>query len=192
MSDENQKPTFKAPPMPSKPLQMPSHREDLASTVQANQVEGNAQEDTDSRPEFVENPYADNFAVDLNLPPKVLQTKVIGSIVAGIFFFGLMMGCAMSGGSGKTVVQGLTDVVQNPQVAANPRMRRCGQTDPNRECILYIMNSKNYDRIAEDFFQEAQDMTGVQKYSIQLSNTRYANALIQPGWIAQIYIPARY
>lgn len=201
MTDENKRTPFKAPPMPTGKIQVPTHKPSeqhftrvSTGAAEQKQVEGTPVNENASatNQEAVENPYANNFAAELNLPPKILQTKVMGSILIGIFFFGIMMGCAMSGGNGKQVVQGLEDVVINPQVKANPKVRRCGRTDPNRECVLYIMNSKNYDRLAEDFFQEAQDITGVQKYSIQLSNTRYANSLIQPGWIAQIYIPARH
>lgn len=130
-----------------------------------------------------------NFVKDLNLPPKIMETKVMAAVVAGIMVFGMMMGCMMFGGDETRVVQGLTDVVINPDIQKN--LWRCGQIDPNRECVLYIMNAKTYDRLGSDFFQEAQNITGVPKYSIQMINVRYANVLIRPGYIAQIYIPAR-
>ena len=130
-----------------------------------------------------------NFVKDLNLPPRIMETKVMAAVVAGIVLFGMMMGCMMFGGEETRVVQGLTDVVINPDIQKN--LWRCGQIDPNRECVLYIMNAKTYDRLGSDFFQEAQNITGVPKYSIQMINVRYANVLIRPGYIAQIYIPAR-
>jgi len=193
MTDEMQKPTFKAPPLPNKKVQIPSHSPQVKTpfVVEQKQIEGEKDTSVDNKAsQPTDDLYANNFAADLKLPPKVLQTKVMGSILAAIFLFGMMMGCAMFGGGSKTVVQGLTDVVLNPDIPAY--VRRCGQTDPNRECVLYIMNNKTFDRLGSDFFQEAQNMTDVQKYAIQLRNVRYANALIRPGYIAQIYIPARY
>ena len=165
----------------------------ILSAAQAqNQVEGKASSMPAAAASTASNGSevpAKTFVEELNLPPKILETKVMGSVVAGIFLFGIMMGCAFFGGDSKQVVQGLTDVVLNPDIRYN--LRRCGQIDPNRECVLYIMNSQTRDRLGSDFFQEAQNMTGVQKYSIQLANVNYANALIRPGYIAQIYIPAR-
>ena len=182
MTDEIKKDTFRAPPMPTRAIQMPSHT--------AEGVNSGANNNTGSSQASAPNdPYANTFVSELNLPPQVLQTKVMGAILAGVLVFGMMMGCVMFGSGKKPVVQGLGDVVRNPRVTGN--MRRCGQIDPNKECVLYIMNHKNFDRLGDDFFQEAQDITGVPKYSIQLSNTNYANMRIQPGWIAQLYIPAR-
>ena len=183
--DEIRKSDFKAPPLPTKPIQMPSHKAEPAGKEGVSPDTAAAQ----ASAQLPENPYANNIASELNLPPQILQKKAVIAILAGVLVFGMMMGCVMFGSGKKPVVQGLGDVVRNPRITAN--MRRCGQIDPNRECILYIMNSKNYDRLGDDFFQEAQDITGVPKYSIQLSNTNYANMLIQPGWIAQLYIPAR-
>ena len=185
MTDELRRNNFRAPPLPTKSIQMPSHKDQ-------EQVEGNASftaGKADMNAEVEMNPYANNIATELNLPPQILQTKPAVAILAAILVFGMMLGCVMGGAGKKPVIQGLGDVVRNPHVVGN--MRRCGQIDPNRECILYIMNSKNYDQLGEAFFQTAQDITDVPKYSIQLSNTNYANALIQPGYIAQIYIPAR-
>lgn len=161
----------------------------LSAAQTQNQVEGKASSMPAAAASNGSEVPVKTFVEELNLPPKILETKVMGSVVAGIFLFGIMMGCAFFGGDSKQVVQGLTDVVLNPDIRYN--LRRCGQIDPNRECVLYIMNSQTRDRLGSDFFQEAQNMTGVQKYSIQLANVNYANALIRPGYIAQIYIPAR-
>ncbi len=199
MTDEINKPTFKAPPLPPKvemPQRTPSAPAPIQSPSEQRQVEGtfNApaaapKEQNKANAPLGAEVYANNFAAELNLPPKILETKVMGAIMAGVLFFGMMMGCAMFGGESRQVVQGLTDVVLNPDIQT--QLYRCGQVDPNRECVLYIMNNKTFDRLGSDFFQEAQNMTGIQKYAIQLRNVRYANALIRPGYIAQIYIPAR-
>ena len=216
MTDEIQKPVFKAPPktrelpkmlspqvprtteaMPSSIPVPPQPQPDLpraqTTLLTPTQVEGKKQaQPTKEINTQKQNPYQKNFAEELNLPPKILETKVMGSILAGLFFFGLMMGCVMFGGSTTTKVQGLDGVIQNPDVQNKPRLGRCGGvSDPNRECVLYIMNAKTFDRLGSEFYQEAQNITGVPKYSIQLANLQYANALIRPGYIAQIYIPAR-
>lgn len=216
MTDETQKPVFKAP---ARPVELPKMvlpqvqptsapqphpiavekamsattptipTQERAPTLQQNRVEGVPQ--TKKEEPVQSNAYANNFAADLNLPPKILETKVMGSILAGLFFFGIMMGCVMFGGETTQRVQGLDGIVANPDVQNKGNLRRCGTIDPNKECVLFVMNAKTHDRLGSDFYQEAQNVTGVPKYSIQLANVQYANALIRPGYIAQIYIPAR-
>lgn len=216
MTDEIQKPVFKAPPRPlemprmvspqvqqtmapqpqpmavertvTPPMSTPPQQE-KAPMLQQNRIEGIPQQKQEQPAQ--PNPYANNFAADLNLSPKVLETKVMGSILAGLFFFGMMMGCVMFGGETTQRVQGLDGIVSNPDVQNKGNLRRCGTIDPNKECVLFVMNAKTHDRLGSDFYQEAQNVTGVPKYSIQLANVQYANALIRPGYIAQIYIPAR-
>ena len=189
MTDEIKKTVFKAP-------QIPKNVPAISQGSVIHQEKPQNQTENVSRPAPVATPAqgtseekGKNFVKDLNLPPKIMETKVMAAIVASIMVFGMMMGCMMFGGEEKRVVQGLTDVVINPDIQKN--LWRCGQIDPNRECVLYIMNAKTYDRLGSDFFQEAQNITGVPKYSIQMINVRYANVLIRPGYIAQIYIPAR-
>lgn len=186
MTDEMKRNPFKAPPMPPKGIQMPSHK------VEQKQVEGNSASVVSEAENMSESGlYDNNIAAELNLPPQVIQTKPVIAILAGVLAFGMMLGCVMGSAGKKTYVQGLGGVVRNPHVTSASNVRRCGEVDPNKECILYIMNAKKFDQSGEDFFQAAQDITGVQKYSIQLSNTNYANTLIPGGYIAQIYIPAR-
>ena len=152
------------------------------------QLEGKSLENK-NEPEKASGLYDDNFAADLNLPPKILKTKIMGSIVAGLFFFGIMMGCMMFGGEVVQTTNGLQGVVFNPDAPSGTY--RCGMVPLTRGCVLYIMNSKNYDRKGSDFYQEAQNITGVPSYTLQLSNVRYASTPIQPGYIAEIYIPPR-
>ena len=156
--------------------------------MQQVQLEGKSLENK-NEPEKVSGLYDNNFAADLNLPPKILQTKIMGSIVGGLFFFGMMMGCMMSGGEVVQTTNGLQGVVFNPDAPSGTY--RCGIAPLTRGCVLYIMNSKNYDRKGADFYQEAQNITGVPSYTLQLSNVRYASTPIQPGYIAEIYIPPR-
>ena len=209
MTEETPKPVFKAPSRPIEMPRMPAPQlqptapvapvppaapavtSSEASVIPAqNRVEGQPIQKQEASPQT--NAYANNFAADLNLPPKVLETKVMGSILTGLFFFGIMMGCVMFGGSSTPAkVQGLDGIVMNPDIQNKGNLRRCGMIDPNKECVLFIMNAKTHDRLGSDFYQEAQNITGVPKYSIQLSNVQYANALVRPGHIAQIYIPAR-
>ncbi len=191
MTEENKKPTFKAPPLPPKGIQMPAHKTDVSPTAAPVKIASKQVEGLPAPVVSAEGgKYDNNFAAEFNLSPKILETKVMASIAAGVLFFGIMVGCAMFGGSSKTVqTGGLGDIIYNPDIKY--ALPRCGQTDPNRACVLYIMNAKTYDRLGNDFFQEAQNITGVPKYSIQISNVLYANKLIRPGFIAQIYIPAR-
>ena len=219
MTDEIKKPVFKAPPKPielpkmvmpqvqtttaplpqapaavAKPIPAPDSPQTMpkqTSITQQMQVEGKPVQSAIKQTAPTANIYAKNFAADLNLPPKVLETKVMSAILAGLFFFGMMMGCVMFSGGKSQTVQGLDGIVANPDVRNKAGLRRCGTTDPNRECVLFIMNAKTFDRLGSEFYQEAQNVTGVPKYSIQLANVQYANALIRPGYIAQIYIPAR-
>ena len=187
VSQENVVPSIE---LPNVPLQKPdiSAQNSSQFATQQVQLEGKTLEN-ESKTEKKEGVYDNNFAADLNLPPKVLQTKIMGSIVAGLFFFGMMMGCMMSGGEVVQTTNGLQGVVFNPD--APPGTYRCGIAPLTRGCVLYIMNSKNYDRKGADFYQEAQNITGVPSYTLQLSNVRYASTPIQPGYIAEIYIPPR-
>ena len=133
--------------------------------------------------------YDNNFAADFNLSPKVLQTKFISLIAGGILLFGMFFGCAMAPKSAPKQT-GLGDIVLNPYVQNHP-VPRCGQVDVNRACVLYVMNAKPQDRLGRDFFEDAANITGVAKYTIQINNVAYSEKLIRPGFITQIYIPAR-
>ena len=115
-------------------------------------------------------------------------------VAAGIFVVGLLMGAILFGGSSdEPVVQaprGLQGVVLNPDIKENEQLKRCGQVDPSSPCVLYIMNSYTYDKMAKDFFETAVAVTRRKDLVIQMDNVRYAQMRIPPGYFAQIKIPA--
>lgn len=136
-----------------------------------------------------QNIYADNFAADLNLPPWVLTTKNMFIFVVIVLFVGMLFGSVLFGGSSSAPQQtsGLQGVVANRDITT--RLPRCGRTDVGQACVLYIMNHTRYDKLAEEFFNEAVRLTEVQKYSISMVNPKYAKTRIPPGHFAEIKIP---
>ncbi len=123
------------------------------------------------------------------LPAETISTK--GILVVGIIalLFGVLIGSMLGGGSSPAPQQavGLRGVVANKDITS--KMPRCGLVEKGQPCLLYIMNSTRYDKIAENFFEEAAKLMGVQVYSIGLVNPKYAKELIKPGYIAEIKIP---
>lgn len=131
--------------------------------------------------------YDNNFAADLGLPPILLTTKIMGAVLVGVCFFGLILGALFFGGSKSVVTTGLEGVVANPEIP--PGRRRCGIAEKTQGCTLYIMNAERRDREARDFYDEASRVTGVPAYTIKFGNVEYATSIIRPGYIAQINIP---
>lgn len=114
-------------------------------------------------------------------------------LFAGMFFIGLLMGIIMFGGGGEqpvstSVSTGLDGVVTNPDI--KEKLKRCGQAEASSACVLYVMNTSTYERLAEDFFEVAVFMTQRKKQEIRMANVRYLARRIPPGYFAQIKIPA--
>lgn len=181
MTDENNGLKFKAPSMPAQ--QSNNFVKPGTATVQP----GGTTASTEKK--VVKANYDNNFAADFNLPPKVLQTKFISAIAAGILFVGMLFGCVMAP-TEKVKQVGLDGVVSNPYFQEHP-VYRCGVVEADKACVLYIMNAKGYDQLGKDFFVQAANITGVPEYTIRINNVTYAEKLIRPGYIAQIYIPSR-
>ena len=121
---------------------------------------------------------------------NALQEPKKLALVAGVMFvIGLLFGSIMFGGEEVvTVQQGLEGVVANPDIKT--QMRRCGQQgSPSDPCVLYIMNSYNYEKFAKDFFEEAIKLTGRRQFVIESDNMHYGSMRIRPGEFAQIKIP---
>jgi len=200
MTDEENQVKFKAPSLPSHPIQMPTASVGTGSPAPTSvpsaavgvQAEGAPAPVSVSQPAQASSGlYDNNFAADLKLSPKVLQTKFFLAIVLGVLFFGLFMGCALSSGDKKPVQSsGLGGIVGNSSPFVR-QARRCGTTDVNNACVLYIMNAKPYERKGGDFFEEAANTVNAQPYLVRINNVEYQNQLIPPGWIAEIYIPSR-
>ena len=175
---------FKAPSLPTHPLQTQRPTTVPASATSA------TQEGVAVTPKPAPGKYDNNFAADFKLPPKVLQTKFVAAGALAILLIGCLLGYVIAPSSSpQQQVVGLQGVVYNPSVRAD--MYRCGQTDANRRCILYIMNSKRRQLWGRDFFEDASNVVGMQKYLIELNNVEYSDKQIPPGYIAQIYIPER-
>ncbi len=205
-------PPFKAPPLPP---QFTGPREELSSTPQREEkhIEQTSSSPTDPSvtsapvqgkeassqesaqagtvkmaPASFTGKYDNNFAADFNLPPSVLTSKSIGIMLLVTCVIGLFLGSVFfGGGSEQTRTVGLQGVVANPDITTN--IPRCGRVDKGQACILYIVNHTRYDKIVEDFFDEAVRLTEVAKYSISMVNPKYAKTRIPPGYFAQIKIP---
>lgn len=137
-------------------------------------------------------------AVRQNTPQQVQQTqqgsspqlnnpKTMGILAVVTLLFGVLLGAMMFSGSSAPAPQGLLGVVKNDDIRV--KLPRCGRIDRGQACILYLMNSTRYDRIAESFFEEALRLTEVPIYSISMANPKYAKRRIPPGHFAEIHIP---
>ena len=112
-------------------------------------------------------------------------------VALGIFLIGLLMGSVLFGGSSEEPApapKGLQGVVSNPDI--KEPLKRCGQVEASSPCVLYVMNSYTYEKLAEDFFETAVSVTRRKDLVIRMDNVRYATMRIPPGYFAQIKIPA--
>lgn len=160
----------------------PQPQQGQATVQEAPQSAQTAQKQERSR-------YEPNFASDFNLSPSVIKTKGYMLVMLCALIIGILFGTMMGGGSSQPVQQtgGLKGVVRNKDITS--KMPRCGLTEKGQACLLYIMNSTRYDKVAEDFFDEAVKLMGMQKYSISMVNPTYAKDRIPPGYFAEIKIP---
>lgn len=113
-------------------------------------------------------------------------------IYAAMFVLGLCVGGLLFHGSGEQsapLVKGLQGVAPNPDI--KEKLSRCGTVAPSSPCVLYVMNSYNYDKLAEDFFDTAVALTQRPDFLIRTDNVRYAKTRIKPGYFAEIKIPMK-
>ena len=170
-------PIFKAPLPPSEqndhltsvsetPVQSPDNSEVSAAPVQS----------------------TDNSDKVADLKQKILP--YLWYLFGGVFVFGLMLGFMMSGEEQAPVedVNCPLPIVKNPDIRT--RIPSCGLSDRSKECILYVMNERTYERLAKDFFPFAASQMGRGTYPIEIENAIYSNMTIYPGYFAQIKIPA--
>ncbi len=124
---------------------------------------------------------------------KLTPVQRQGLFVGCGVLFGIILGAVMfSGGSADNtpIIQGLQGVVSNPDITQP--LKRCGMVeDASAACILYVMNSQPYDKLAKDFFENATAITGRSTTAIGWDNVRYGGLKIPAGYFAQIKIPAR-
>ena len=174
----NDSPTVSAPKFQSNSVNLPS-----VNNVTANQYNNQSSAYEPEEPQFIEDEYSDAYfeGEKQGVSMAILAVAVILSLLVGLligkFFFT----------ETQTTHNGLQGVVINSEV---PRGRaRCGVSDKNQGCVLYIMNPQRQNVRAKDFYDMAAQVTGRQRYMIETGNMRYANTEIRPGDIAQLNIP---
>ncbi len=131
-----------------------------------------------------------NFAADLKLPPSILTTRNMSLILCGVLAVGLLMGfIVFSGGNScPPCTDSVFGVVKNPEV---PRgTKRCGIAGVDEHCRLFVVNAKRSEINVKELFPLAVQFTNIPAYRIDSMNIRYANEIIKPGYIAEIFIPA--
>ena len=57
--------------------------------------------------------------------------------------------------------------------------------------VRVVMNSERYEKLAEDFFGDAELLTERNRRAISLENPMYSKLRIPPGWFAEIKIPSQ-
>ncbi|MBO6282277.1 MAG: hypothetical protein J6N49_07130 [Alphaproteobacteria bacterium] len=113
------------------------------------------------------------------------KTVVLLLCIAGLF--GAILSYLMAPAQQNVSKRGLDGVVFNSDVPAG--RSRCGLTEPHQGCVLYIMNPRNQEVIAREFYQTAAKWTQRERYIIETGNMHYSTTKIKPGYIAQINIP---
>ena len=170
-----EQPRFQAPPVPPKaPAFSPLRAEDKMGAVAA--------EDDQKKT-------LNNLTKGLGLSSEVFKSKGMMIVWGGTLVVGMLLGALIFGGgsSQPPVIQGLTRIVDNPDIKQN--LPRCGTVSESSPCAVYIVNHSRNDRYAEYFFDEATQKTGRQKYLVTIENQHYAKTRIPPGYVTQIKIP---
>lgn len=132
----------------------------------------------------------ENFAQYYGLPEWILGPKALPAIAFGVCIFGFLLGSMLSGKPSQPASRasgGQQWVVRNTDLSKP--YPRCGRVARGRACILYIMNNTEYDKKAQNFFDEANRLTGVSQHHIELANPTYAKTLIPGGYLVEIKIP---
>lgn len=189
---------FKAPPPPPGNFAAPEQNVPPAEAP-VEEVQPTAPASSQEAPENVGDNQTTDFKGRLQSQKEMLMGKFnqLPSnkkqvlLAAGIFVIGLLLGAIMFGGSCDPVApapKGLQGVVSNPDIKTD--LKRCGLVEASSPCVLYVMNSYTYEKLAEDFFETAVSVTRRKDLVIRMDNVRYATMRIPPGYFAQIKIPA--
>ena len=145
---------------------------------------------------FANNGNAENirFVSEEDLNPQNVETisSLLGNktvvlllIMAGLL--GAILSYLLAPAQQNVSKRGLDGVVFNSDVPAG--RSRCGLAEPHQGCVLYIMNPKNQEVVARDFYATAAKWTQRERYIIETGNMHYSTTKIKPGYIAQINIP---
>jgi len=131
-----------------------------------------------------------NFAADLKLPPSVLRTKNMALIAGGILVVGLLIGSVVLSGdkSCPPCTEENFGVIRNPDIPK--KTKRCGIANLDERCRLLVVNANRSEIKVRELFPLAVQFTNVAGYRIDAMNIRYANEIIKPGYVAEIFIPA--
>lgn len=118
----------------------------------------------------------------------LIKNKAVIMLMALAVIFGalcsyMLLPSRHSGAAGR----GLDGIVFNPDVPAG--RSRCGLVEPHQGCVLYIMNPRNQEIAAKEFYTTASRWTQRERYLIEIGNMHYGSTIIKPGYIAQINIP---
>ncbi len=117
----------------------------------------------------------------------LLRNKTVFMLLIIAALIGTIIGYILTPSSNNQAARGLDGIVKNQDL---PQGRsRCGIAEPHQGCVLYIMNPKNHEVQAKDFYDIAAKWTRRERYLIETSNMSYSSVRIKPGHIAQINIP---
>ena len=109
-------------------------------------------------------------------------------ILGGTFVLGLIFGLMMGSGEAPSTAPSCPfKYVRNPDIQGDFPL--CGRVSRSEPCILYIMNTRQYDRSVEDFYGDVQRLTERSFQALSFENTVYSKLLIPPGAFAQIKVP---
>ena len=117
----------------------------------------------------------------------LLKNKSVLLLLGMAALIGAILSYLLSPAPQSVSKRGLDGIVFNQDVPAG--RSRCGIAEPHQGCVLYIMNPRNEEVIARDFYTTAAKWTQRERYIIETGNMHYSTTKIKPGYIAQINIP---
>ena len=126
--------------------------------------------------------------------PEDVKQKILPYlwyVLGGVFAVGLIFGLMMSGdssSSGAAQQPCPVHIVSNPDIQG--RFALCGRISRAEPCILYMMNTSQYDKSVEDFYSEVQRLTERSIQLISIENPVYSKYRIPPGAFARIKVPS--
>ena len=143
-------------------------------------------------PEETKEMPAETPVVEPSAPEDVKQKILpyLWYVLGGAFAIGLVLGMMMSGGgdSGPAQESCPVRIIRNPDIQG--RFPLCGRTSRAEPCVLYMMNTAQYDKSAEDFYSEVQRLTERAVQLISIENPVYSTYRIPPGAFAVIKVPS--
>ena len=188
-------PVFKAPPPPVNPSSMSDPAKEQIPSGQDAPVSQNAStQPTAAATSDEQQPVSQKQQVMDRLNElKDRMVQYFWYSIAGLFLLGAFFGCAMSGSSPAPQPTQNVVGISNRVIANGDKKTRlfiCGSVAPSQSCLFYVLNSKSYDRVAEDFFEDISRATGRSVFNIRLDNPLYQKQPIRPGYFAEVIVPS--